>query len=607
MAYTVQEVADYIAANPQLTPAQLSTLAQDNGVSNEMLGQAYGMAYPTPSLQGPAITLAEANPGPSLMPVLYGQADNSKGQQQYTPGQITDQQLQQFFAANPNISNEQTYALMQQYQVSPQQMVNARGLEPGNAYGQYNQQVVNNAKPGQVTDYELQAYFANNPNTPDSQIYALMNQYGVSPEQVSRAIGMPLDQAQARYREARAEATPVGLVGSEESLGKGLADATGTLRGAETSSRSDIDAALGRINQLYGINIDDLRAAGTQASSQINTGFDEARGYFQPFQQGGTTAFNQQLALSGALGRDAFNAARQESPYEQFLFEQGMRGNLAGAAATGGLGGGNVQKELTRFGQGLASQGLQQQIGNLNQLSGMGMQGSQALSGLATGRAGALGDITLNTAGNIVGQRGAMAGYEGQAGVGRANIGQQTGQNIAQMQYGTGQDLAAGRTRVGELQANQLQQAAANQARLLEQLGATQANMIYDQAGNLIDMGNAAANRAGQNAINLSGGISDMQTALAGNISNLQTGLAAGQNAAYQGATRINAPSFDYAQALNAAAGGYDLYNQLVNQKRTGGLAKVSTSTPINYGIAPPPRSIDAYQNTSNRRLQGLT
>lgn len=575
MAYTVQEVADYIAANPQLTPDELSTLAQNNGVSDEVLGQAYGMANPA-----------------SIRTMPFDRFVTN-----YTPGQITNQQLQQFFAANPNVSDEQTYALMQEYQVSPQQVVNALGMDPQTSYGRFNQQVVNEARPGQVTDYQLQAYFANNPNTPDSQIYALMNQYGVSPEQVSRAIGLPLDQAQARYREARAEATPVGLVGSEESLGKGLAEATGTLRGAETSARSDIDAALGRINKLYGINIDDLRAAGTRASSQINTGFDEARGYFQPFQQGGTTAFNQQLALSGALGRDAFNAARQESPYEQFLFEQGMRGNLAGAAATGGLGGGNVQKELTRFGQGLASQGLQQQIGNLNQLSGMGMQGSQALSGLATGRAGALGDITLNTAGNIGQQRGAMAGYEGQAGVGRANIGQQTGQNIAQMQYGTGQDLAAGRSRVGELQASQLQNFYGNQSRLLEGLGAYQSDMIGGQADSLINMQNQAAEQAARNALNLSGG-----------ISNLQTGLAAAQNAAYQDAARIPSQSFDYGQALDAAAGGYNLGSGMVNQTRAGGLAPVSTSQPsyIRPDFSRPP-PINAYQNTSNRRLQGLT
>ena len=513
-----------------------------------------------------------------------------------TPGQVTDQELRDFFAANPNISDEQTYALMQEYQVSPQQVVNALGIDPQTSYGRFNQQVVNEAQPGQVTDYQLQAYFANNPNIPDEQVYALMNQYKVTPEQVSRAIGIPLSQAQGRYQNAQAEAIPTGVLGAEQALGQGLTDATGTLRGAETSSRFDIENALQKINQLYGVNIDDLRAAATTASGQINTGFDEARGYFQPYQQGGTTAFNQQLALSGALGRDAFNAARQESPYEQFLFEQGMRGNLAGAAATGGLGGGNVQRELTRFGQGLASQGLQQQIGNLNTLSGMGMQGSQALSGLATGRAGALGDITLSTAGNLAGQRENMAAYEGQAGIGRANIGQQTGQNIAQMQYGTGQDLAAGRTRVGELQASQLQNFYRDQARLLEGLGAYQSDMIGGQAGSLIDMNSAAANRAAQNALNLSGG-----------ISNLQTGLAAGQNAAYQGAARIPSQSFDYEQALNAAAGGASFGNQLVNAKRVGGLSPVYESKPMNYGMIPPPRSIDASQNTSNLRLQGLT
>jgi uncharacterized protein YneF (UPF0154 family) len=126
MAYTVQEVADYIAANPQLTPAQLSSLAQDNGVSNEMLGQAYAIVNPAP-VAGPPISLEDANPSLTVGNALY-----TRG---YTPGQITDQQLQQFFAANPNISDEQTYALMQQYQVSPQQVVNALGMDPQTSYG----------------------------------------------------------------------------------------------------------------------------------------------------------------------------------------------------------------------------------------------------------------------------------------------------------------------------------------------------------------------------------------------------------------------------------------------------------------------------------------
>lgn len=475
-----------------------------------------------------------------------------------TPGQVTDQELRNFFAANPNISDEQTYQLMQQYQVSPQQVISARGLDPQQAGGQYNQQVVNQARPGQVSDEQLKAYFANNPNVPDSQVYALMNQYQVSPEQVSRAVGIPLSEAQDRYRSAGYENIPIGVGGAEDAMRQGLTDATGTLLGAETSSRADIDAALGRVNELYGININDLRAAGTTAGN-----------YFQPYYAGGTKAFDVQTALSGALGVDAFNKARQESPYEKFLFEQGMRANLAGASATGGLGGGNVQKELQRFGQGLSSQGLQQQIGNLNTLSGYGVQA-----------AGALGDIAMNTAGNIAGQRGSMASAEGAAGLNRANIGQTTGQNIATMQYGTGQDIGAGRTRAGELQANQLQNFYANQANLLSGMGAYNSNLIGEQTSNLIGMGGDAAARA-----------ASLATGLSGNIAGMQTNLAQTQNEIYQGAERINAPSFDYGASLrnatNAAAGGYNLGNQAVYQRRRGGYAPVSESQPTYQRYGP--------------------
>jgi hypothetical protein len=477
-----------------------------------------------------------------------------------------------------------------------------------------------------------------------------MQAYGVTPQQVGQALGIPLSEVTRRFREQQAEQAPTGLIGFEEAAGQGLRDATATLQGTETTSRGDINAAMQNINQmlgqniegfqqagtlagqqvgagfdqgietlnrLYGINIDDLRAAADQASQQINTGFDEARGYFQPFQQGGAQAFQQQLALSGALGQDAFNAARQESPYEQFLFEQGMRSNLAGAAATGGLGGGNVQRELQRFGQGLASQGLQQQISNLSGLSGMGMQGSQALSGLATGRAGALGDIgintaqniaaqrgtqaqgvsglqtqrggalgdiTLNTMANIAGQRGNMASFAGQAGINLANLSQRAGEGIADLQYGTGRDIATQRGRAGQLLANQIQDVYGNQSTLLQNLGTSQSNLIGGQASDLINLQNAAALRAQQNAINLGG-----------SMSNLQTDLATNTASQISGQPLYNQRPFDYAgmygDAFNAAAGGYDLTNQAMMQRQSP--APVSTSVPsyVNPNTYGPMRS----------------
>lgn len=555
-----------------------------------------------------------------------------------TSPQAKQQQVQEFFQGNPNATDQQIFQYMQQNNLSPDLVVQTMGLEPDDSMRRFRDQLVNTAERGNVTQEQLQAYFANNPNATDAEVYANMQAFGVTPQQVGQALGLPLSEVTRRFREQQVEQTPTGLIGFEESAQQGLVDATGTLRAAEAQSRGDIsaglqnvnqllnqnvagleqagatasgqintgfDSALESINRLYGINIDDLRAAASQASGQINTGFDEASGFLQPFQQGGTQAFNQQLALSGALGQDAFNNAFQESPQMAFLREQGMRANLAGAAATGGLGGGNVQRELQRFGQGLASQGLQQQISNLSNLSGMGMQGAQGLSGLATGRAGALGDIalntaqnvagqrgtqaqsvsglqtgragalgdiTLNTAQNVAGQRGSMANFAGQAAQNLANFGQRAGENIADLQFGTGQDIARQRGRAGELLANQIQNVYANQSRLLQDMGTNQSNFIGGQASDLINMQNAAALRAQQNAINLGGGMSDLQTGLATNTAN-----------AIQGTPLTTTPAFNYAgsyaDAFNAGAGGYDIMNQFMNETQAAAPSRVSTPT----------------------------
>jgi hypothetical protein len=567
-----------------------------------------------------------------------------------TSPQAKQQQVQEFFQGNPNATDQQIFQYMQQNNLSPDQVIQTMGLDSGDSMRRFRDQLVNTAQRGQVTQEQLQAYFQNNPNATDAEVYANMQAFGVTPQQVGQALGIPLSEVTRRFRDQQVEQTPTGLIGFEEAAGQGLRDATATLQGAETTSRGDINAAMQNINQmlgqniegfqqagtlagqqvgtgfdqgietlnrLYGINIDDLRAAADQAAQQVNTGFDEARGYFQPFQQGGAQAFQQQLALSGALGQDAFNAARQESPYEQFLFDQGMRGNLAGAAATGGLGGGNVQRELQRFGQGLASQGLQQQISNLSGLSGMGMQGSQALSGLATGRAGALGDIgintaqniaaqrgtqaqgvsglqtqrggalgdiTLNTMANIAGQRGNMANFAGQAGLNLANLSQRTGEGIADLQYGTGRDVAQQRGMAGQLLANQIQDVYGNQSTLLQNLGTSQSNLIGGQASDLINLQNAAALRAQQNAINLGGSMSNLQTDLATNTANQISGQ-----------PLYNQQPFDYAgmygNAFNAAAGGYDLTNQAMMGRQSP--APVSTSVPsyVNPNTYGPMRS----------------
>ena len=295
---------------------------------------------------------------------------------------------------------------------------------------------------------------------------------------------------------------PTGLRGAEMALKGGATGAIEMLDQLNRAGRSDLETQ-------YGLGLEQAKAAA-----------DTATGYMQPYESAGQTALQQQLALSGALGQDAFNQAYQESPQMAFLREQGMRANLAGAAATGGLGGGNVQKELQRFGQGLASQGLQQQIANLGALSGQGYGAAGTMANIATG----LGSQQLQAQTGL-GQQ--LAGY---------NL--STGLPAAQTISGLGTNLAAGRTRAGEMLASQYGQTA-------QQLGG-----IYSGQGRDIAAMTDAQRQMIMNAVN-SGAMTEAQAqqAYATNMANLQSSIGS------QLAGVPNAPIYspDYAQQAGQA------------------------------------------------------
>ena len=525
--------------------------------------------------------------------------------------------IQNWFRNNPGATDKQIYAAMQENKVTPEALQQAMGFNLAELQQRYNaaqtastptspagtgNAATPTSPPGTVTAADIQNWFRSNPGATDAQIYTVMQQNKVSPEVVQQAMGFNLAEFQQRYAAQQAAATPIGLVGYEQAAEKGLSGAT-----------SQLQSTLANINNLYGVNITDLQNAAAGARGDITTGYDdasgyitkgyddargditkgygEARGYVQPFYQGGQTAYQQQMALSGALGQDAFNAARQESPYEKFLFEQGMRSNLAGASATGGLGGGNVQKELQRFGQGLASQGLQQQIGNLNTLSGYGMQSANALGNLATGeagmmgnlatsragmlgnlatgRAGALADIGLNTAQNIASGRSQQAGFE-------ANV----GTNIAQMRQNTGQNIASNRMSVAEMIARQEENAALQQANMLESQGINMSNLYGTQGQNLINLGQNAYNQYIQDVQNEAMTQADLyreQGNVLGGQPFAQAQLAQAdlaqpqyaQPAGYTQAEFAQAPPTNYSgmvsDAFSAAGTGYELGRRMQN------------------------------------------
>jgi len=553
---------------------------------------------------------------------------------------VTNQEIQAWFAQNPNATAEQVYQGMIQYGVSPQQLSEAINIPLPQVLDAYNkqrlQEVVNSAVPNQATDEQIRAYMELNPGVTAQRVYQDMVRYGVSPQQFSQATGIPLDRVAQEYAAQQAAVTPTGLVGFEQATTQGVGQASDTLRQAQEQAQGQLQTGYEDVARMYNLNIDDLRQASQQAQGQIGQSMDVTRGLvgqnitgleqagqlargdiertfgqagelFTPYQQAGTTALQRQLALSGALGSDAFNQAYQESPYIRFLREQGERSTLAGAAATGGLGGGRVQQELVRFGQGLASQGLQQQIENLSNLTGVGYNAASGGANILTGMGSNLANIGMGVAGDVANQRTNLANLEQQYGTNIANLltgtaRDVTGQRstIAQERSGLGTNLANLTTSTGTNIANLQAQAAQNIASQRARAGEILASQIGSAAtglGNLsVDQGNALSNilsQYGTAGLNLSRGYTADQIAAIQAAANQeamsQKDLAARQASLLAGQQYNPAPQTDYTgivnNALNAAAMGYDLGGMM-----TGGQRNYTPS------FGPFPNSLGGYR-----------
>lgn len=181
-------------------------------------------------------------------------------------------------------------------------------------------------------------------------------------------------------------------------------------------------------------------AAQTQAAS-ADRGIVEQRKQFEavqkllaPFVAGGTTAFGQQMALTGVAGADAQRAALQaieQGPEFAALTRQGENAILQNASATGGLRGGNVQGALAQFRPQILSGLIEQQY---NRLGGLASMGQNAAAGV-----GNAGMTTGQNVSNLLAMQGA-AQAGGQLAVGKTwgnvlgDVGQYFG-NVASGAY----------------------------------------------------------------------------------------------------------------------------------------------------------------------------
>jgi hypothetical protein len=124
---------------------------------------------------------------------------------------------------------------------------------------------------------------------------------------------------------------------------------------------------------------------------ELRRQFDLGQQRLEPTFAEAVPAFQRQSALSGAQGADAQGLAlsqRIESPDTEFQRQQGLRLLSSGAASTGGLGGGDRLRNLTRLGTDLASRGLQNDFNRLGVVSGAGQGAGNELVGLGSRFAG---------------------------------------------------------------------------------------------------------------------------------------------------------------------------------------------------------------------------
>ncbi len=349
---------------------------------------------------------------------------------------------------------------------------------------------------------------------------------GMSLEDISRAVSQSPEARQAvagMYQPILGrEADPAGLdyFARDLQAGQSLSDVERSILAHKQQQDQAALDQTARADAMAMAEADAARTGLTGAESEYQralgrtgTGLEQATGTLQPWAAGGQAAFEQQQALSGAMGPEAQQAAIsafQESPEQAWLREQAQREVERYASATGQTQGGNVLEELQRRAIGLASQDYGNKFARLGQVAGVG---GQAASQLGQAQLGA-GQFDANLMANLgqlrygvgqdmsqnIGQTvSALSGLQQQQGLGQADIYGQGATNIGNILGRTGQQFAQIPMDVSTLLANLAVQQGTQTAPYVAGAGAATAqgqqaaNQAYTQS--LAAAADAYANR----------------------------------------------------------------------------------------------------------------
>jgi hypothetical protein len=295
---------------------------------------------------------------------------------------------------------------------------------------------------------------------------------------------------------------------------------------AEEFQRGSSGNALEALRAAYGPAMDYIRGATGQAGdyidlyahkadAAISSGRQNAVDTLNPYYRTGTSALTSLAQLYGLNGQQAFNDnaldAFRRSPDYAFALEEGGNAVTNQAAARGLLNSGNYLRDLTSFGQGLATQNFGNYANRLASLAGMGQSAGTNIA-------------------NLFSNEGAQ----------RANIYTNKGNALAGLVTGQGSDLARLITGLGTSEANIY----SNQGNVLASLAA---QMGSAQAGGTLGAGQANAAGTVGMTNSLTGGINNLTNfAMLQNLLNRPSGSAYAAPASYGAGTPLNLLNMSY-------------------------------------------------------------
>lgn len=166
-------------------------------------------------------------------------------------------------------------------------------------------------------------------------------------------------------------------------------------------------------------------SAAQQAAALQQQQMAQNQGNMQPFisnGQGASNVLGSAMGVNGnpALGQSSLQAF-MNSPDYLFALKGGSDALDNSAASKGGLLGGNQIKAQTEYGQGLATQNLQNYFAKLSGMAGQGIQAGGAISGANTVGANNVGNsLMASGTAQAAGNNGMMAGLNN--GIGQLSL-----------------------------------------------------------------------------------------------------------------------------------------------------------------------------------------